>query len=129
MTDTGRQRLADFGRALDRLDEALAVSPDAPLAVDGTIQRFEFTFELAWKSAKAALIAEGISTRSPREALREATRMGWLADERAWLEMIEDRNLASHIYREEVADEIYAHIRTNVLALRALHTLLKVRYA
>ncbi len=129
MTDTGRQRLSDFGRALDRLDEALAVSPDAPLAVDGTIQRFEFTFELAWKTAKAALVAEGIPTRSPREALREAMRMGWLADERAWIEMMDDRNLASHIYREEVADEIYGHIRVNVRDLRALHTLLATRYA
>lgn len=129
MTDTGRQRLADFGRALDRLDEALAVPPDAPLAVDGTIQRFEFTFELAWKTAKAALVAESIPTRSPREALRESMRMGWLADERAWLEMIDDRNMASHIYREEVADQIYAHVRVNVNALRALYTLLVARYA
>ena len=46
VSDRRRDRLGDLGRALDRLDEALAVPPEAPLVVDGTIQRFEFTFEL-----------------------------------------------------------------------------------
>lgn len=124
MSAKTKQRLGNYARALGRLDEALAVSPDAPLAVDGTVQRFEFTFELAWKSAKAALEDEGLVTRTPREALREAMRVGWIADERAWLEMLHDRNLSSHIYSEEVAGEIYARIRTNAPALHALHTTL-----
>ena len=83
MSEKTQQRLGNLARALDRLDEALAVPPDAPLAVDGTVQRFEFTFELAWKTAKAALHDEGVATRTPREVLREAMRAGWLADERA----------------------------------------------
>ena len=129
MSEKTQQRLANLARALDRLDEALAVPPDAPLAVDGTVQRFEFTFELAWKTAKAALEDEGVATRTPREALREAMRAGWLADERAWLEMFDDRTLSSHVDSEEVAAEIYARIRTNAPALRALYTVLAARTA
>ena len=129
MSEKTQQRLANLARALDRLDEALAVPPDAPLAVDGTVQRFEFTFELAWKAAKAALEDEGVATRTPREALREAMRAGWLADERAWLEMLDDRNLSSHVDSEAVAAEIYARIRTNAPALRALHDVLAARTA
>ena len=125
MSEKTQQRLVNLARALDRLDEALAVPPDAPLAVDGTVQRFEFTFELAWKTAKAALQDEGVATRTPREALREAMRAGWLDDEEAWLSMFDDRNLSSHVYSEEVAAEIYARVRTNAPALRALYDRLR----
>ena len=121
MSDRLRQRVESLGRALDRLDEALAVSPDAPLAVDGTIQRFEFTFELAWKALKDALAEEGVDARSPREVLRASFRLGWLDDEEAWLGMLDDRNLSSHVYREEVAAEIYGRIRENAGALRQAH--------
>ena len=68
-------------------------------------------------------------TRTPREALREAMRAGWLADERAWPEMFDDRTLSSHVDSEEVAAEIYARIRTNAPALRALHDVLAARTA
>ena len=113
--------MESLGRALDRLDEALAVPPDVPLAVDGTIQRFEFTFELAWKALKDALAEEGVDARSPREVLRASFRLGWLDDEEAWLGMLDDRNLSSHVYREEVAAEIYGRIRENAGALRQAH--------
>lgn len=36
--------------AIKRLDEALAEDDTNPLAIDGTIQRFEFVFELMWKT-------------------------------------------------------------------------------
>lgn len=54
---SGRLRLAlaELTSALGRLEEALALPPDSPLLVDGTMQRFEFRFELAWKSVKLAL--------------------------------------------------------------------------
>ena len=128
MTEKGRQRLANLGRALDRLHEALAVPPDAPLAVDGTVQRFEFAFELAWKALKDALEYEGVDARTPREVLREATRAGWLGDETAWLDMLRDRNLSSHVYSEAVAGEIYGRIRQNVPALDAAREVLTRRY-
>ena len=124
MPDRFHDRLASFGRALDRLDEALAVPRDAPLAVDGTLQRFEFAFELAWKALQDALRREGVEARTPREALREAFRAGWLPDEAPWLEMLHDRNRSSHVYSEEVAAEIYARVGPNATVLRsALDTL------
>lgn len=118
MSDRLHLRLGSLGDAFDRLDEALAVPPDAPLAVDGTIQRFEFTFELAWKAMKDALSAEGFEVVSPRAALRGAFRAGWIDDEAAWLQMLDDRNLASHVYREEAAAEIYGRVRANAGSLR-----------
>ncbi|HEX3210048.1 MAG TPA: nucleotidyltransferase substrate binding protein [Geminicoccaceae bacterium] len=55
-----KQLFDDLGRTLDRLGEALTVPEDEPLAVDGTIQRFEFTFELFWKVVRRLLASEGI---------------------------------------------------------------------
>ncbi len=121
MSDRLHDRLDALGRALDRLDEALAVSPDAPLAVDGTIQRFEFTFELTWKALKDALAVEGVDERTPRSVLRAAFGVGWLDDEAAWLDLLDDRNRSSHVCREEVAAEIYGRIRSNAPRLRAAY--------
>lgn len=121
------QSLANLERALDRLDEALVVPADAPLAVDGTIQRFEFAIELTWKSLKRWLAAEGISTTTPRESLRAAYGAGWLADEALWLAMLADRNATSHIYDEAKARQIYDRIRGYAPAMRAAAVALRRR--
>ena len=45
-----RQRLTEYNRVLSRLQEGLEKSAADDLYVDGILQRFEFTFELAWKT-------------------------------------------------------------------------------
>jgi nucleotidyltransferase substrate binding protein (TIGR01987 family) len=61
--ENATHRLEQFDRALARLNEALAVPETAPLAIDGTIQRFEFTFELCWKAMQAMLDLETSTAR------------------------------------------------------------------
>lgn len=103
--------LAELISALDRLDEALALPPDAPLLVDGTMQRFELCFELAWKSLKLAISEwEGLNSASPRQALEHAYALRWVEHEEPWLQMLQDRNLSSDTYREGLAREIHARI-------------------
>lgn len=119
---SARQRdrsLANLDRALARLEKALRVPRDAPLAVDGTIQRFEFAIELTWKSLKRVLADEGVETATPREAVAQAYRARWIDDETLWLSMLRDRNATSHIYDEETAERIYARIGTYAPVLRA----------
>lgn len=113
-----RTTLANLERALDRLEEALAVRADAPLAVDGTIQRFEFAIELTWKSLARALADDGIATGTPREAVKEAYRAHWIDDDTQWLAMLKDRNATSHIYDEDTARQIYARIHDYAPILR-----------
>ena len=103
---------ADHRAALARLEAALAQDPrTTDLVVDGTIQRFEFAFELAWKLMQALLKTQGLEAASPRAAIKEAFRVGWLPDGDGWIDMLEDRNKTSHLYDETAAQAIYDKIK------------------
>ena len=53
---------------------------------------------------------EGIDTASPKNTLRHAYRRGLLDREQLWLDMLEDRNLSSHVYNAEMAREIFGAV-------------------
>jgi nucleotidyltransferase substrate binding protein (TIGR01987 family) len=109
----------DLARSLDRLGEALTVGTGEPLAIDGTIQRFEFTFELFWKVVRRLLALQGVDANSPKAVLQGAYRLGWLDDEQEWLDVLKDRNLTAHTYQEALALEIYRRIPAHHAAMRA----------
>jgi len=114
------KKLADFSNALNRLEESYDRSLDLigkeafSFYRDSTIQRFEFTLEIAWKSIKAFLVEEeGIECRSPKSCIREFFATGHLdaTDIQIMLEMVDNRNLATHTYHEALADEIFSDIK------------------
>ena len=108
----------DFSRAVSKLHAALEKDIAADeLYLDGLIQRFEFCFELAWKLMKAFLDYEGIEVNSPRSAIRKAFQTKFIVDAEAWLDMLEKRNLSSHTYDEETANEIYNHVARKYIFL------------
>lgn len=120
-----QRSVGNLAKALDRLDEALREPLSNPLAVDGTIQRFEFAIELCWKGLQRALAHEGIDARTPRQSLQEAYQIGWLHDESLWLSMLRDRNETSHVYDEATARSIYDRIAEYAPEIRRVHVLLK----
>ena len=80
---------------------------------DGLIQRFEFTYELAWKTLKDYLESIGIVDRnSPKAVMKEAFAQKLIGEEDTWLLMLKDRNYTAHVYNEELALEIAKHITT-----------------
>ena len=102
----------DYENALKRLDEALREDLSVnKMAVDGTIQRFEFTFELAWKLAKRVLEYMGVEVKLPRLVIKEAFQKDIIDNGEGWLEMLEDRNKTTHIYDEAQALQIYKNIQ------------------
>lgn len=123
-----RLSLANLERGMARLGEALEEPETNPLAVDGTIQRFEFVLELFWKTLRRALLEEGIETATPREALTAANTAGWLGDGTLWLGMLKDRNETSHLYDDERARKVYARIKTYHPEMRHALTVLQSRY-
>lgn len=112
------QRFVNYRKALAKLSQAVSIisgPQDGRTDVDnlmkeGLIQRFEYTHELAWKVMKDYAEYQGYTeVRGSRDAFRQALQMG-LIDDAGWMESIEDRNLTSHNYDEEVAEEIYQAI-------------------
>lgn len=112
--------LASFETALKRLRAALD-QPKTEWTRDAAIQRFEFTFELGWKAIRRVARDEGIDCPSPRQALKEAVRLGWIADDAQWLTMLNDRNHTSHTYNEATAEEIFSRLSAHHAALSGLH--------
>jgi nucleotidyltransferase substrate binding protein (TIGR01987 family) len=120
--------LGDLRRTVDRLREALA-QPESEYLRDACIQRFEFSFELAWKGIQAVARRYGLNCPSPRSALSMAFRNGWLSDEAAWLGMLETRNLTSHPHREPLAIDVHGALPGFAAALDALSRELDRRLA
>lgn len=107
------ERFQDFNNALARLTESLKMKIESSIIIDGVIQRFEFTYELAWKVMKAYLEQQGVfEPKTPREVFRESYKIGLITDGDGWLDMMIDRNLTSHTYNEAAAMEIYKKIKT-----------------
>jgi nucleotidyltransferase substrate binding protein (TIGR01987 family) len=108
------QRQQDLLRAATRLQEAVSEPVDSGILRDATIQRFEFTFEIAWKTMQAYLLYQGIEAAGPRQTLKQAFVAGLIVTPEAadtWLAMLDDRNLTTHTYREALAESIVAHVR------------------
>lgn len=107
-----KQKFENYKNALKKLNEGLKrLEYEDDLLRDGIIQRFEFTFELAWKTLKAIFEDEGlIGLNSPKTVLREAFSAGIIRNEELWLSMLRDRNSTTHIYSEEMAKKICLNI-------------------
>lgn len=78
---------------------------------DSAIQRFEFTYELSWKSLKRYLQDQGIVALTPRACFMEAFRIGIISDDEQWIRMGKDRNMTVHTYDETFAQQVYERIR------------------
>jgi nucleotidyltransferase substrate binding protein (TIGR01987 family) len=114
-------KLEKFKKALHTL-EAIYLKPmqEDRSNVDATIQRFEFTFELAWKFLKDYFFEQGIRVHYPKETLQKAFVADLIDNEVLWIKMLHDRNLTSHTYDENLADEIYGRIKLYVPELQLL---------
>lgn len=109
-----------FAMALERLREAIAEYQQTQSQVvrDGVIQRFEFTCELAWKSCREHLLDEGFTgIDSPKATMRQAFSCGLIDDEQGWLSLLQARNVTSHMYSEQQAQEIYQQIERRFMPL------------
>lgn len=112
------QKVDYFKSALDRLKESADVEVTNPVVMDGVIQRFEFTFELAWKTLKEFMEYKGFSVSvSPRDIFKDAYAAGIITDGDTFIKMLTDRNISSHTYDEEMAYELYGRIKDRYISI------------
>ena len=112
------QKLQSYHKALNRLAEVVNEMDKRQLndfEADGLIQRFEFTFELAWKLIKSYAEYQGIDKdiMGSRDAIRWACENGLLSDSDTWMEMIKRRNDTSHTYDEDSAAEVVIRVKAS----------------
>jgi nucleotidyltransferase substrate binding protein (TIGR01987 family) len=104
------QRFHNYERALSQFNEAIALFKERPLSNlerQGMIQAFEFTHELAWKTLQDYLRYQGIvDIVGSRDVFRKALEVGLIHEGEKWFESIQSRNLTSHVYDQDVVNDL-----------------------
>jgi nucleotidyltransferase substrate binding protein (TIGR01987 family) len=115
---------ADLKNILDRWGHVLTLAVD-DVVRDSAILRFELTFEVAWKLVQLVAREQGFEVNSPRQAFQQAFVMGWITDEEVWADIIQARNTAVHLYRQEYAEALYQELNRYYQAFRELYQALE----
>jgi nucleotidyltransferase substrate binding protein (TIGR01987 family) len=107
------QRFMNYKKALFKLSEIAEgkdnqfISELSELEIEGIIQRFEYTFELAWKTLQDFLRSKGFDEiAGPNPVIEQSFADGYILDGEKWKEMKKSRELTSHTYNKEIANEI-----------------------
>ncbi len=116
-----RQRFANFERGLILLRSALEGRPLEAfndLELEGLVQRFEYTFELAWKTLKVYLEENGVVLPqiTPGAVIKAAFAAKLIADGETWMDMLKHRNLMSHTYDSKEFRQAAPAIRDRYLS-------------
>lgn len=114
------QKCENYCNAVIRLAEALheyEENPDSSVIRDGVIQRFEFTFELAWKSLKEYMEDQGASMDAvfSKQVFKAAYAAEIISDGQVWLDMLASRNITSHVYDDAQAAQVVNAIQGNYI--------------
>jgi len=97
-----RQRFQNFQKVYTQFDAAVKdFEKLSMLEKEGLIQRFEYTFELAWKTLKDYLESQEVIANFPREVIKSAFHYGLIKNGEVWMDMLEQRNFMTHTYNEE----------------------------
>ncbi|MGL4943294.1 MAG: HI0074 family nucleotidyltransferase substrate-binding subunit [Thermoguttaceae bacterium] len=108
-----QEKVKDYVSAVERLGESLVEynATKSTTVRDGAIQRFEFSTELAWKTAREYLTDQGLERlNSPKAIMKQAFSYGLVDDSDNWIDILDDRNMTSHIYDEELVNEVFSRI-------------------
>lgn len=99
----------------------------------GTIQAFEYCFELAWKTMKKLLHNRGQIAHSPKEVFRLAALEQLISDPEIWFDFLAKRNLTVHTYEIKQADAVinicetfskHLHIFLTNLEIQNIHDII-----
>lgn len=114
-------KLDNYKKALSRLHDSINESTkyeNNSVFKDGMIFRFRRTAELSLNVIREYLIQEHIiNINTPKNIMREAFYNDIISDDVGWLQILEDNNISSHIYDEDVANELFNRIITKHISL------------
>ncbi|MBU0474521.1 MAG: nucleotidyltransferase substrate binding protein [Bacteroidetes bacterium] len=117
------QRYNNFSKAFSLLKEIIESNEDITtleaIVKEGIVQRFEYTFELAWKTLKDKMIEDGllIDKISPKYVFKLAFQSKYIEDVDLWIAMTNDRNLMSHTYDFSTFDNVLVKLQKDYYPL------------
>lgn len=105
------QRFSNYRKALKKLGEAVDILDMSELEREGMIQRFEYTYELAWKTMQDIIRERHPDfTGGPAQVIEQSAEEGLIQDAEGWKGMKSSREKTSHTYDEDTAEEIAENI-------------------
>jgi nucleotidyltransferase substrate binding protein (TIGR01987 family) len=109
-----KQRYSNYQKALRKLTEGVTSYREEDMSdieKEGLIQRFEYTYELAWNTIKDFYEEQGeVNIQGSKDAIRLAFQRGLIGDSAMWLKMVDSRKLTVHTYNEETANTVAEEI-------------------
>lgn len=115
-------RFDNYKRAYMLLRESIEILSSrevTQLEKEGIIQRFEYTWELAWKLLKDYLENAGVmlDTITPASVIKAAFAAKIINDGEDWMRALDARNKMSHTYNLQTFEKVIADIKTTYLHL------------
>ena len=105
------QRFSNYNKALTLLKKAIDLPSHSEYEKESVIQRFEYTYELAWNTIKDYLQEIGYQDiHGPANAIQIGFKAGIITDGELWMEMKKSRNNTVHTYDETEANKIFSDI-------------------
>lgn len=122
-----KQRFQNYEKAFMQLSDAVSqLDQLSALEKEGLVQRFEYTFELGWKTLKDFLESKNVEVKFTRDVIKESFKTELLDDGEIWLEMLEKRNLMAHTYDEVIFKSVLNDIESRYFdQLKKIYTLFK----
>lgn len=110
----------DFKNSILRLEEVLSIEK-TDIVRDSAIQRFEISFEMAWKTTKAFLEEKhNAICSSPKTCFKDAYKHKLIDYDEFWFKMADLRNETVHTYKEAVAEKVYSQLMEVLKHLKTL---------
>lgn len=102
----------NFEIAFNKLKQFCEQFDGSEIQQAGVIQAFEFTFEQCWKAIQKKAGDEGVTIASPKKAFEWAFQNNWILshEEQTWIDILSDRNLTSHTYRQSMAQQVSLNV-------------------
>lgn len=126
--------LSNLNQAVYTFSQSLQIKPaskyseiELDLIKNGKIQKFEYCTELAWKVSKIFLEYQTAEVILSPKMVYISLYLNKLIDEELYFDLcktLEDRNKLSHIYKEEMYNEVYQNLEKHLIALQTLVVIL-----
>lgn len=105
------QSYETFLKAYQKLSEFVETDNGTEKDRAAIIHAFEYTFELWWKFLQRYFEdCETVSEHGPGATIRNAFQFGILEEGQPYMDMLRDRNLIAHTYKEDISKEIHQRI-------------------